>query len=84
VTDGRAAPTRGGSVSDGAEWRAAQCGSECGTASAIVLRPMIRLARARGVDVDAVLAQVGVRTSGFDDDDHRFPSLVAEGRMSVT
>ncbi len=47
--------------------------STTGTASVVVLRPVLRYARTRGVDVDAILRDIGVPPTALDDFDHRIP-----------
>ena len=47
--------------------------TESGTASLVVLRPMLTYARAHGVDVDAILGEMGVTAAMLDDYDHRVP-----------
>jgi AraC-like DNA-binding protein len=44
-----------------------------GTASVVVLRPMLTYARTRGVDVDGLLAEVGVVPPSLDEFDRRIP-----------
>jgi AraC-like DNA-binding protein len=44
-----------------------------GTASAVVLRGLLRVARERGVDVDALLRELGVPTAAVDDIEYRIP-----------
>jgi AraC-like DNA-binding protein len=46
------------------------------TASAGVLRPMLSFVRTRGVDVDALLAEVGLSRSALDDLDFRIPEAL--------
>lgn len=47
--------------------------NKSGTASAAVLRPMLTFARTRGVNVDAILDEVGVPSSALNDVDRRIP-----------
>jgi AraC-like DNA-binding protein len=47
--------------------------SEGGTASAVALRPMLTFARTRGVDVEAILAEIGMPPSALDEYDRRIP-----------
>jgi AraC-like DNA-binding protein len=47
-----------------------------GTASVAALRPMLAFARTKGVNVDAVLRDVGVRVSERDNFDYRIPESV--------
>ncbi len=46
-----------------------------GTASVVVLRPMLAFARARGVDVDAILDGIGLTDSALDQYDLRIPEV---------
>jgi len=47
--------------------------SEIGTASAVALRPMLTFARTRGVNVDAILGEIGLPASALDEYDRRIP-----------
>ena len=44
-----------------------------GTASVVALRGMLAYARTRGVDVEAILGEIGVPSSALDDLDRRIP-----------
>jgi AraC-like DNA-binding protein len=44
-----------------------------GTASAVMLRPMINYARSRGVEVEAVLHSIGLTLANLDEIDRRIP-----------
>jgi AraC-like DNA-binding protein len=48
------------------------------TSSAGVLRPMLEFARTRGVDVDALLAELELPSASFDDLDFRIPETLRD------
>lgn len=56
--------------------------SQYGTASVAALRPMLAFARTKGVDVEALLRDVGVAPSAIDDPDVRIPEST-RARLSL-
>jgi AraC-like DNA-binding protein len=53
-----------------------------GSASVVALRPMMTFARTRGVEVEALLHEIGLSASALDDYDHRIPEA-ARARMWI-